>query len=388
MDCEANGDARLEVALAWLREQKPAMLELLERLVTVNSFTGNRAGGNRVGALLRRALDVPRLVCTPYAGGAYADALVFSTAAKGPPVLIVGHLDTVFPPGTFETYRSDGVHAYGPGVLDMKGGLVVAAFTVLALDHAGLLDGLPIRFIVVADEEVGSPASRAIFEAEGLGARCGLVVESGRPGDAVITRRKGVGSLVATAHGTAAHAGNAHAEGVNAIWALSRFIDRAQALTDAGHGISVNVGTIAGGQSKNTVPDWARAEIDIRFCNAEDGQILVAKLGRLADAAGGIEGARIELEKGASRQPMQRSEASDLLLADYLSCATASGLGAVEAPLVGGGSDANTLAAMGVACIDALGPRGTGLHSREERIEVGTLVPKAEALTRLLASFR
>jgi glutamate carboxypeptidase len=380
----AESDA-LQRAVSWIKSKAESMESALASLVEINSFTSNVEGGNRVGGMLRELFECGALHCEVQKSNAFADHLVFRTEAPGKPIALVGHLDTVFPPGTFEGYRRDGMLARGPGVLDMKGGLLVAGFALLALDHAGLLAELPIRLVIVGDEEVGSPEGQRILANTAGDAACGLVFEAGRAGDAIVTRRKGTGSIVAVARGRAAHAGNLHHQGVNAIWALSRFVDRAQGLTQYDRGTTVNVGRIAGGSARNTVPDAARAEIDIRFTSREDGDALVAALAAAAvDAGASISGASIELSGGISRTPLARSPASEQLCAEYAACAVDSGLGGTEAPLVGGGSDANTLSALGIPCIDALGPRGSGFHTHEEQIEIATLVPKTEALARFL----
>jgi glutamate carboxypeptidase len=322
----------------------------------------------------------------------YADHLLFSSraAAKVPGVALVGHLDTVFPPGTFEGFRRDGDLARGPGVLDMKGGLVVVAFALRALaETVGLETLAPLRIAIVADEEVGSPEGQGVIREGIAGADAALVFEAGRtnPPDAIITRRKGTGAITARAFGKAAHAGNNHKDGVNALWAIARFTDRVQALTDYDRGVTVNVGKIVGGQGKNTVPDEAEAALDIRFCTRADADDVVAAIHRAAEeAAASVPGARIAIEGGIARLPLERTEASAALMRAYALCARASGLGGDEAPLIGGGSDASTSAAMGIASIDGLGPRGVGFHTKDERIEVATLVPKAQALARFLAS--
>ncbi|HMI84015.1 MAG TPA: M20/M25/M40 family metallo-hydrolase [Polyangiaceae bacterium] len=384
----AKSDA-VDGAVTWVRSQAGDMESALASLVDVNSFTSNVEGGNRVGSMLRALFERGALQCDVETSASFADHLIFRTGAQGKPIALVGHLDTVFPPGTFEGYRREGALARGPGVLDMKGGLVVAGFALLALDQVGLLTELPVRFVIVGDEEVGSPEGQHILAKAAGDAVCGLVFEAGRAGDAIVTRRKGTGSLVAVARGRAAHAGNLHHQGINAIWALARFVDRAQVLTDYDRGTTVNVGRISGGSARNTVPDAARAEIDIRFSSREDGDALVAALGSAADAATtSLSGASVELSGGISRTPLARSPASERLYAEYAACAAAAGLGTAEAPLVGGGSDANTLSALGVPCIDALGPRGSGFHTHEEQIEMATLVPKAEALVRFLCGRR
>jgi len=376
---------RVAAASAWLRARADEMEGVLEALVRENSFTANVEGGNRVGKLLAQHFSHADLACEVKPSASFADHLVFSTRAAGRPIALVGHLDTVFPPGAFEGYRRDGQLARGPGVLDMKGGLVVVGFALLALAQVEALSKIALRFVVVSDEEVGSPEGQSILRAVAGDATSGLVFEAGRAEDAIVTRRKGTALLVTTAKGRAAHAGNLHHEGVNAIWALARFVDRAQALTDYARGRTVNVGKIEGGQAHNTVAAAARAELDLRFETAADGEELIDELASEAAAAGrSVTGSRVELEGGIARKPLERSPASEALYAEYAACAAAAGLGSSEAPLVGGGSDGNTLCALGVPCIDGLGPRGAGFHTPEERIEIATLVPKAEALVRFL----
>jgi glutamate carboxypeptidase len=377
----------IEASVSWLHGQQRAAEEHLARLVEVNSFTDHREGGQQAGAILRELFAIPGLEARATSSERYADHLVFSTAAPGPAIGLVGHLDTVFPPGVFEGYRRDGGLARGPGVLDMKGGLVVVAFALRALAAEGLLDRVPLRVIVVSDEEVGSPEGQGVIREALAGGQAALVFEAGRAADAIITRRKGTGGLTATAHGKAAHAGNLHHEGVNAIWALARFVELAQRLTDYDRGRTVNVGKFTGGQGKNTVPDAAEAQVDIRFTSIADGERLVAELHEAArQAEAHVPGARLEVRGGALRQPLERSEASAALARAYGEAARAEGLGDHEAALLGGGSDACTTSAMGIASIDGLGPRGKGFHTQDEQIEVSTLLPKAAALARFLVA--
>jgi len=212
-----------------------------------------------------------------------------------------------------------------------------------------------------------------------------LVFEAGRAADAIITQRKGTGGLNVKAAGKAGHAGNAHKEGVNAIWALARFIDSAQQLTDYGRGITVNVGKISGGIGKNTIPDAAEAQVDFRFVTPGSGEEMErAFRNAAAVAAAGVAGSKVEVSGGVKRQPLQRTPESVQLMEAYAECARAAGLGGAESPLLGGGSDANTTSAAGVPSIDGLGPRGKGFHTNDEQIERATLLPKTEALIRFL----
>ncbi len=380
-------------ATSWLSDKQRAMTDALAPLVEVNSWTENPEGGRKVGALLRDLFAAGGLEAIVRPSERFADHLIFRSRPELPnrgAVALVGHLDTVFSPGEFEGYRSDGTHARGPGVLDMKGGLVVIAFALEALAETGGLDAVvPIRVVIVGDEEVGSPEGQGVIAAAISGASACLVFEAGRAEDAIITRRKGTGGIVAVGHGRAAHAGNGHEEGANAIWAVARLVDAAQRLTDYDRGVTVNVGRVSGGSSKNTVPDRAEAQIDLRFRTSADGERLVASMRAAADeAAASIRGTRIELQGGVARLPLERTDASARLCAEYAACARAHGLGGDEAGLLGGGSDASTASALGIPAIDGLGPRGAGFHTKEERIEVGSLVPKAQALARFLAQRR
>jgi glutamate carboxypeptidase len=349
----------LAAALAAVRRRGDEMLALTRAWVEINSFTANVAGVNAVAARLREAFALPALAGAVVSGGpTYGDHLIWRTpaAAREGAIVLIGHHDTVFPPGHFEGWREEAGRATGPGTLDMKGGLAV---------------------ISVADEEVGSPSSTPHLHEVARGAAGALVFESGRAGDAIITRRKGVGGVTVIAHGVAAHAGNFHQDGVNAIWALAKFIDAAQQLTDYGRGCTVNVGLARGGTSKNSV--------DLRYETVADAQALVGALAACADAAAAsVPGVRLEISSDASRLPLERTPASAALYAEYAACARAAGLGDVEAALVGGGSDANTVATLGVPAIDGLGPRGAGFHTTSEYVELASFVPKAEALVRFL----
>jgi len=378
--------AATEAALAWLSTQQPAMEELLRRLVEQNSFTGNVPGVNAVAERLEAELRGLGLDVDRIPSSRFGDHLFFASRARGAPVFLVGHTDTVFPPGAFEGYRQDGVTARGPGVLDMKGGLVVGLFALRALRQAALLDRIPLRGLFVADEEVGSAESQPLTVARVRGASAALGLESGRSRDLIVTRRKGIASLDVVARGVAAHAGGDHEKGRNAIWALARLVDRAQALTDYGRGVTLSVGRIEGGTTRNTVPAEARCEVDVRFLAAADGEVVLARLEEAArEAAASLPGTHLEVRRVNSRPALERTEASAALAAEYGECQREAGLGSGEAPLSGGGSDASVTGAAGVPSIDGLGPRGHGFHTLDEHIELGSLVPKAGALVRFLA---
>jgi len=377
---------------ASLEARQHEALGLLAALVRTNSFTDNRAGVAAVGEQLAAELSaiegISLVKLVP--SERYAPHIVASTGAAkeeaAGSIVLVGHHDTVFPPGTFEGFSLENGVARGPGVLDMKGGLVVMLEALRALSSVDALARLSVRIIIVSDEEVGSPEGSFVLKREAAGASAALVFEAGRAKDAIITARKGTGNVHAVVMGRAAHAGNAHAEGANAIWALARFVDKAQGLTDYARGLTVNVGTINGGTSKNTVPDHAFADLDFRYVRRVDGEALLVALHEAATNAA-VPGTSVILSGGIARPPLERDEKNTKIFEAYAVFAREAGLDAEEAPLVGGGSDAATTAALGIPSIDGLGPRGTGFHTREERIEVATLVPKAEALARFLRRY-
>jgi glutamate carboxypeptidase len=373
----------VERAIEAVRGQREEMVRSLRALVEEPSYTRDKAGADRAGAALREMMPWDAEVVR---SERFGDHLFFhhgrSPGEGG--VVLVGHLDTVFPPATFAGFRVEGEVARGPGVLDMKGGLVVMAFALRALAAHGGFDGRGVTVAVVSDEEVGSPESAALLREAARGADCALVFESGRAGDAIITRRKGTGTVTLDATGRAAHAGNAHHLGASAIRSMARWIDRAEALTDVARGVTVNVGLVSGGTSKNTVPERCRAEVDFRYVEPDDGEAVVRAFDALAREVA-LPGTQLARSGGVSRRPLTRTAESAALCARYAACQRAAGLGDAEAGLVGGGSDASTTADAGVASIDGLGPRGEGFHTLGEYVELATLTQKAEALVRFLA---
>jgi glutamate carboxypeptidase len=363
------------------------MLDSIRALVTVNSYTENKGGGDEVGRLIASQAESIGLVVRRVPSQRYADHLVIATPAArdsaAGAVAFVGHHDTVFPPGTFEGFTRDDKLARGPGVLDMKGGIVVMLEAIRALGERAA--SIPVRIVLVGDEEIGSPEGQGVIADEVRGAACALVFEAGRAADKIITSRKGTGSAKVVATGKSAHAANDHKSGVNAIWAMARFIDRAQALTDYARGVTINVGVINGGEAKNTVPDRCEVDLDFRFEKIADGRGTFAALeAAAAQAAASVAGSSLVVSGGPKRLPLERTAENVALYEAYAAHARAAGLGSEEASLIAGGSDASTTAALGIPSIDGLGPRGAGFHTKDERIEIDSLEPKVLALARFL----
>lgn len=390
---------------AFEREQVP----FVRRLVDQPSFTGARDDVEAAASIvdeLAESLELRRRR-VPDPTGVHADHRVYSTAATAEgtrSLALVGHVDTVYPRSTgfLRFVRDDGPGGpetgdiiRGPGVLDMKSGLSAILFAIAALRRVRPDCGarLPLRFVCNSDEEVGSPSSEPLFHALAPVLDAALVFEAGREGDRIVTARKGGGMFELTVYGRAAHAGNDHAAGVNAIHALALLVGRIEALTDYSRGITVNVGVIEGGTSKNTVPERARCLIDTRFDTMRDAEEVIAKLRALAAqpfrprdwAPERLRGVRAELAGAMTRPPMEASPATTALRLRYEACAAAVGLGVGEAPRQGGGSDGNLLAAFGVPTIDGLGPYGRFFHQTTEFSSLDSLRRRTTALALLLA---
>lgn len=390
------------VDAAFEREQVP----LLRRLVEQPSNTPAKPDVEAAASIVDEAAAALGMIAQrcPDPEGVYADHRIYRTAATRDDdrtLALVGHVDTVFPRklGFLDFARDDGPEGpgtgdivRGPGVLDMKSGLTVILFAIAAVQRC-CGDGLRVRFVCNTDEEVGSPSSEPYLHALAPKLTGALVFEAGRDADRIVTMRKGGGLFELTVHGKAAHAGNAHAEGINAIHALALLVPRVEALTDYARGITVNVGVIEGGTSKNTVPERARIMIDTRFDTRSDADHVIGALQAIARqpfrardwAPQKLRSVRGELSGHMTRPPMEPGPGTAELRARYEACAADVGLGIGEAPRQGGGSDGNLFAAWGVPTIDGLGPWGKNFHQTSEYSSLASLRRRTQALAVLLA---
>lgn len=387
--------ARDAVAAAFESAQVPFLGALVEQPSCTREKDDVEAAARIVDAMAARVGLSRRVVSDPE--GRFADHRVYATPSTGDSraIALVGHVDTVFPRAMgFFGFSREGDVARGPGVLDMKSGLSSILFALSAVREAApeAFARLSARFVCVSDEEVGSPSSAALFGELAPITEAALVFEAGRTNDAIVTRRKGGAVFEIEAHGRAAHSGNRHADGVSAIHGLALLVPRLEALTDYARGVTVNVGVFEGGTAKNTVPEHARLLIDARFVRGEDGPWLERTIAELAaDPFAGLGGVPDKLRGlvfttrgGVTRPPMEASDAAQALRAEYERHASAAGLAIGEAPLQGGGSDANLLAAAGVPCIDGLGPYGQHFHERLEWCSLESLRKRTEALATFL----
>ena len=353
-----------------------SMFDRLRELVEIESPTMDKGCVDRLGArLVEMAAEVGAEVQS-FPQVDFGDHLRFDfggpTARR---IVLVGHMDTVWPRGTLERapFRIDADKAFGPGVFDMKAGLVQMLGAISALRER-----MPCRVqaLVTSDEEVGSPSSRALVEETCAGAAAVLVLEPPlSPGGLVKTSRKGVGLFRLLVHGKEAHAGLEPENGVHAIYELAVQMQRLRELNDPARGVSVSVGRIRGGSRTNVIPAEALAEIDVRALTQADAHDVEAKMRSFEPS---LAGARLSWEGGMNRPPMERTPAVVRLY--ELARAVAEGYGfSLGEGGAGGGSDGNFTAAMGIPTLDGLGVNGAGAHAPHEHVLISD-IPRRTAL--------
>ncbi len=295
----------------------------------------------------------------------------------------MGHRDTVFPDGETTarpfTIR-DGV-AFGPGVADMKAGLVMNCFVLAAFARFGGAPA-PLVGLFTGDEEIGSPEGRTVIEAEARQARVVFNSEPGRVSGNVVTGRKGGVFMLFRITGKAAHSGGNFTDGISAIEELARKIQAIHALTDLDRGITLNVGLVSGGQSVNSVAPWAEGQIDLRYVNPEDKDDLMARIGAIIDRSF-VPGTRAELTVKGEFLPLTQSPAAKRLFELYVDAAAATGF-RTDGEFTGGCADSGFTAAVGAPTLCAVGPVGGKAHSPEEFLRLDTMVPRAQACARAI----
>jgi glutamate carboxypeptidase len=371
--------------LDWLSGQQGAMLDLLEELVNTDGGSYDKAGVDAVGVRIRAFLEGHGIACETIPNEAFGDAL---RATVGGPsnsaIMLMGHRDTVFPKGepTRRPFHIDDGKAYGPGVADMKAGLVMNAFVLAAFSKFGGAPG-PLVGLFTSDEEIGSPACRPIIEAEARRARAVFNSEPGRPSGNVVTGRKGGVFMKMEITGKAAHSGGNFTDGISAIEELARKITALHAITDLTRGTTVNVGLISGGQTVNTVAPWARCEIDLRYITPPDREAAMARIERIVETAN-VPGTRATLEIAGEFRPLVESPENKRLFEHYAACSRDLGR-PVEGEFTGGCADSGFTSGVGTPTVCAVGPVGGKAHTPEEYLVVDSLVPRAQALALAVA---
>jgi glutamate carboxypeptidase len=299
-------------------------------------------------------------------------------------LLVLGHYDTVYPTGTLSKmpFRIRSGKAYGPGIFDMKAGIVQALFAAYAIKDLKLALSKRIVFLWTSDEEIGSDSSRRLLENEARQSDAVCVLEPAfGPHGLLKTSRKGVGEAEIIVHGRASHAGLAPQDGINAAHELAHQITRVQKWNDLRHGVTINADIIEGGTRTNVIPERARAVLDLRATSTADMRRLERRLSSLRPI---LKGARLEIRASFGRAPLER-KMSAALFARAKSLAAQMGIELGECA-VGGGSDGNFTAALGIPTLDGLGAVGDGAHSSREHIIVSALPSRAALLAALLST--
>lgn len=375
--------------LAYIGDKEREMLAFLERIVNVDSGSFDKAGVDRVGAIIAGRLESLGFSVGRVPQTDYGDHLVghrAGTSAKR--VLFVGHMDTVFPAGTAAArpFRIEGGRAYGPGVLDMKGGLVCLLYALEALKATGhpAYDATAMSVVFNSEEEILSPTSRSVIEREAQQAHMVCVFEPARPNGEYVVARKGVGRYSLTVRGRAAHAGAQPELGRSAIGELAHKIVALHALTDFSTGTTVNVGVVRGGERFNQVAERATAEIDVRVVSLAEARRLDERMREIVDRST-VPDTTAELSGGLVFPPMEQTPQAKRLFDLLGEAGRRVGLEA-RGISTGGGSDAN-YASQYAPTLDGMGPQGSDTHSDREYMEVASLAERAKVTALFLASW-
>lgn len=366
-----------------------ALLDGIRSWVEIESPTTDAAAVNRLVDKVEAANRAIGAVVERIPGKeGFGDHLLVSTPWKTeePGILVLSHLDTVHPIGmlAINPFRVDGDFAFGPGISDMKGGAYIAFSAIGRLLETGAETPLPVRHLYVSEEEVGSPVSRPLIEAEARRARYVLVTEPARDGGRCVTARKGAARFVLRVRGRAAHAGSRHREGRSAIRELAHQVLALEAMTDYEREVTVNVGVVNGGTRPNVVAFEASAEIDMRVPSPAIAEEMVAKVLGLKPHDPDV---AVEVTGGLNRPPYEKSEGIAKLFETARRLAAEFDLDLHDVR-TGGGSDGNFTAAT-VPTLDGLGVDGMGSsHAHDERLLVSTVAARASLLLRLMQTLR
>ena len=386
MSTSANSKIPMRALLAGARRKQPSLIAFTRRLVSSESPSDSKAAVDSCLALaaaharaLGGSVKIHRSAAADNFGNAL-EARFGPRKATSKPILLLGHLDTVWPLGTLQTMpcRISGGRLWGPGTLDMKAGVAMAFAALELLTEAGLLQR-EVVLLLTGDEEIGSTTSRPITEA--LAKTCSAVyVLEPAQGLAYKTARKGIGNWRIEVAGVAAHAGVDFEKGANAIRELARVVERVSSWTDLKRGLTVSVGVTGGGTKSNVVPAHAWAEVDVRIARRADGPRIER---RFAAIKARDPRCKLTVTGGINRPPMERSRGTVRLFRQAQALASELGFALDEAS-TGGGSDGNFTAALGIPTLDGMGAVGEGAHARHESVLVEHLAPRTALLAAML----
>ncbi len=365
-----------------------AILDGIRRWVEIETPTEAPEQVNKLATMVADGYrDLPVAIERIAGHSGCGDHLVVrsSWGQQEPGILVLSHLDTVHPIGFIERlpFRIEGDVAFGPGIYDMKGGAYLAYHAFRQLCAGGARPPLGVTQLYVSDEEIGSPTSRALIEAEGRKAKYVLVTEPARDGGKIVTGRKGVARFDIAIKGVPAHAGTRPEDGRSAIRELANVIQTLDAMNDLKRGISVNVGVVRGGSRPNVIAEEAYAEVDLRVPTIADADNLVA---RILDLKSRTEGVSVKVTGELNRPPYEKGNAGAALFEHAKTLAAEIGFDLVDT-FTGGGSDGN-FTAPHTATLDGLGVDGQGAHTHYEQMYISSIEPRARLLYRLYQTLR
>jgi glutamate carboxypeptidase len=365
-----------------------AILEGIRRWVEIETPTEAPDQVNRLATMVAEGYrDLPATIERIAGHSGCGDHLVVrsSWGQDVPGILVLSHLDTVHPLGFIERlpFRVEGDSAFGPGIYDMKGGAYLAYHAFAQLCAGGERPPLGITQLYVSDEEIGSPTSRALIEAEGRKAKYVLVTEPARDGGKIVTGRKGVARFEIFVHGVPAHAGTRPEDGRSAIRELANIIQTLDAMNDLKRGVTVNVGVIKGGTRPNVIAEEAYAEVDLRVPSIADAEELVPRILSLKSRS---EGVSVKVTGELNRPPYEKGNAGAALYEHAKTLAAEIGFNLMDTA-TGGGSDGN-FTAPHTATLDGLGVDGKGAHTHYEQMYISSIEPRARLLHRLYQTLR
>jgi glutamate carboxypeptidase len=362
----------------FLMSHESGMFDLLKRMVETQSHSHNKSGNDRMMALIASEFENASLTCTEIARETFGNHMLVRSPATSDfseQILLVGHTDTVFPEDSpFKQYREDDQNCYGPGVIDMKGGLTAGIYALKALDALGLLSKIPVTFIFNSDEEIGSRTSGPIIRREARKSLFAFVLECGGMQGEIVTGRKGNMSARMETFGKAGHAATAGKNKASAILELAHKIILLESLNDPSRNITVNAGKISGGIGPNTVADHAEAGIDVRYEDSKDRQYLEEKIEKIASATY-VPGVTTQVQIISGRPPMPRNSKNRRLFDMVKSVAMELNMD-IKDEFRFGVSDANLIADENTPVLDGLGPIGAEDHSENEYMIKESLIKR------------
>ncbi len=352
-----------------LRDNESQIYKDFEKVVNINSFTGNLDGIDvMLNALVEIGIKNDINLETIYSSKKARPHLIYQKDLKEDYFAFIGHFDTVHPPESdFNTYKDTGEFIIGPGANDMKAGLLIALYSISILKKLYPNRKLPIKILFNSDEETGSSDSRELIESELINAKAGFVFEPGRINGEIVTKRKGIASLDIEVIGKPAHSGVAPWDGINSILASCEIIQKLEALNDYKNGVIVGCNQISAGVARNVVPAYSKIIVDIRFDTIAQKVTLFKNIEDILGASNSVN-AEVKYNLLFNRPPLVRSEESIRLSKIYRDISTKLGYSCEEVS-TGGVSDGNFVSAMGIPVLDGLGAVGDFSHTKKEYIK-------------------